>query len=271
MGKSEIITLLTTDLEKGPYPQRKQDHDQGLKKSLHIKEGTYYSGVQLKLLERPWLESLQQFMDYKAEGFAMDLVKRMEHFDIKVIHVAKSGKIGAIIKCSTAEEFGRALVQEGDVKERTGTLVVAKGLSRDMIEVLGNRFELEPEFFSSYLAGTELYRMGRADSVSLRAPPGAPSPLSSYIKRAQFYTAEYRRAYQIEGGLEGIVKLRTTKTSSPRGVQPVHGALPDFFAAEKISVYKRRGSNIGKPKPGLLVNGASTSLTTRKADISHIF
>jgi hypothetical protein len=250
----------TSDPEKGLHLHQKQSHHRGPKQSLDIKEETYYDGIQLKLHERPWLESLHQFMDYNAKGFAMNLVKRMRHFDIEVIHLAESGKFGSIIKCSTVEEFERAVVEE-EVKGRTGTLVITKGLSRDMIEVLGSRFELEPEFFSNHLAGTELYRMGLADSQSLRAPPSAPSLLPAYIKKAPFYAAEYRRAYQIEGGLESIVKLRITETSTPRGVHPVHHNLPDIFASEKISVYKRAGSNIGKPKSGL-----SASDTARKTN-----
>jgi len=234
----------TDDLEKGQPPQ--QMHGQREDESLNIPQSTYHDVIKLKLQERPWLESLNEFMDPKAKGFAMNLVKRMKHFDIKVINVLKSGNSESIIKCSSVEDFERAICGDNSDKEQAGTLVIAKGISRDMIETLGTRFEIEPIFFASHLAGTELYRMGHTEPLTLQAPAGAPTLLPSYIRKAPFYTAEYRRAYQIEGGREKVFNRRATETSTPRGFHPIHSDLPDIFAAEKISVYKRKGSNIGK-------------------------
>jgi hypothetical protein len=116
-----------------------------------------------------------------------------------------------------------------------------------MIEVLGNRFELEPEFFANYLEGTELYRMGMVEPLSLRAPARAPSLLPDYIKKSPFYAVEYRRPYRIEGGRERVVGLRVAETSTPRGIKPVHETLCDYFVSEKVSVYKKKGSSTGKP------------------------
>jgi hypothetical protein len=78
-----------------------------------------------------------------------------------------------------------------------------------------------------------------------------PSPetfrlLPDYIGKAPFYTTEYRRPYHIEGGYEQVFKLRTTETTTPRGIHMVHPDLPEVFGSEKISVYKKRGSKIGK-------------------------
>jgi hypothetical protein len=242
MGKPEI-ELGTDDLEKGPPPLGKYDQQQGV--TQNISQIAYHDrAVGLKLEQRPWLESLHQFMDPKAQGFAMDLAKRIKHFDIKIINFPKSGKPDSVIKCSTPEEFEAAF---GRDKERTGAIVIAKGISRAMIEVLGNRFELEPEFFANYLEGTELYRMGMVEPLSLRAPARAPSLLPDYIRKAPFYAVEYRRPYRIEGGRERVLGLRVTETSTPRGITPVHENLCDYFVSEKVSVYKKKGSNTGKP------------------------
>jgi hypothetical protein len=42
--------------------------------------------------------------------------------------------------------------------------------------------------------------------------------------------------------------MRVTETTTPRGVKVIHDDLPDNFYGEKISVYKKRGSKIGKLK-----------------------
>jgi len=80
----------------------------------------------------------------------------------------------------------------------------------------------------------------------LRAPARSPNLLPDYIRKAPFYTVEYRRPYQIEGGLERVLGLRVAKTSTPRGITPIHENLNDYFVSEKISVYKKKGSNTGK-------------------------
>ncbi|OCK74997.1 hypothetical protein K432DRAFT_446981 [Lepidopterella palustris CBS 459.81] len=240
MGTPEVL-ISANDLEKGQLPHEK--HDQHQVQGRSISRSTYHDRVVgLKLRHRPWLESLHQFMSPNAEGFAINLAKRMSHFDIKVIHFPRSGKPISVIKCSTPEDFEAAFNED---KDRTGTLFIAKGISRAMIEALGTRFALEPEFFANHLAGSELYRMGHRESLLFRAPARTPRLLPDYIRKAPFYTVEFRRPYYIEGGKERVLQLRGTETSTPRGVQIVHQDLPDVFFGEKISVYKRKGSNIG--------------------------
>jgi hypothetical protein len=243
MHVSEIVSSI--DLEKGPPPHEMLDQHQD--ETRNILPSTYHDGVVgLKLQHRPWLQSLHQFMDPTAKGFAMDPEMRMGHFDIKVIHFLQSGKFDSIIKCSTPEDFEKAISAD---KEQTGTLVITKGISRAIIEALGTRFELEPEFFATHLAGTELFWTGNRESPVLLPPAIAPNLLSDYIRKAPFYTAEYRRPYHIEGGQEHVMKLRTTETTTSRGIYIVHPDLPEVFGSEKISVYKKRGSKIGKHQP----------------------
>jgi hypothetical protein len=153
-------------------------------------------------------------MDPNEKGFAMDRPKRMELFDIKVIHFLQSGKAEPIIKCSTPEDFEEA-ISKG--KDQTGTLVITKGISRAVIEALGSKFQLEPEFFASHLAGTELYYTGHYESLVLNPPARTPVFSPDYIRNAPFYTAEYRRPFRIEGGIEEVFRLRRTETTTPRG------------------------------------------------------
>ena len=240
MGGPELVSS-TNDLEKGHEKHDQQDE------TWIMPPSTYYDRVvQLNLHHRPWLESLQTFMDPCAKGFAVNLASRMKHFDIKVVHFPKSGKPDPVIKCSTLRDFELAISEN---KERTGTLIIAKGISRATIEALGTIYELEPEFFANHLEGTELYRMGYQEFLGPRGRARAPYLLPDYFRKASFYTAEYRRPYYIEGGGERAFKLRGSETTTPRGIHIIHDALPDYFIFEKISVYKKRGSRIGKPRP----------------------
>jgi hypothetical protein len=241
MGAPQMV-ISAEDLEKGPLPEK---HNQPQDEARSILPNAYYDVVGLKLQHRPWLECLYQFMNPATERFAIrsSSSRRMHDFDIKVIHFTESGKPDPVIKCSTPEEFKQAASEE---KKRIGTLIIAKGLSRAMIEVLGTTYELQPEFFASHLAGTELFRLCRYESPLLQPPARSPYLLPDYIRKAPFYTAEFRRPYHIEGGDQVVFDRRVTVTNTPRGISFVHPDLPDVFGGEKISVYKKRGSKIGK-------------------------
>ncbi len=210
-----------------------------------ILPSTYYDNViKARLQDSPWLESLNHFMDPKADGFAMDSLNdhRMKHFDIKVMHFFRSQKPGLAIRCYTPEDFESAMQEKQE--KRIGTIIIAKGISRAMIEALGTKFELEPDFFADYLLGTEHYRKGHLFS---QPPDRAPNFLMEYVRKAPFYTAEFRRPLRIEGR-EMLIQLRISNTTTPRGVTMIQDDLPDMFSSEKISVYKRMGSKIGEKK-----------------------
>ncbi|KAE9367238.1 hypothetical protein N431DRAFT_495528 [Stipitochalara longipes BDJ] len=238
MGVPQIV-ISAEDLEKGPLTEKHGRPQDGAGSTL---PNAYYDIVGLKLQRRPWLECLHQFMNPATEGFAVQSFRRMNDFDIKVIHIKESGNPDPAIKCSCPEEFKQSVSEEN---ERIGTLIIAKGLSRSMIEVLGTTYELEPEFFASYLAGTEMFRQGHYESPLVRLPARSPYLLPDYIRKSPFYTAEYRRPYHIEGGFQMVCKLRVKVTNITRGVSNVHHNLPDVFVGEKISVYKKTGSKIG--------------------------
>jgi hypothetical protein len=243
MGGLEIVTS-ANDLEQGPpqsgnYKQRQYE-------MRNVPRSEYHERfVEDNLQHRPWLDILHQFMNPKAEGFTVSPKRRMLHFDIKVIHISKSGNIESPIKCLTPTKFKDAISEE-ERKERSGTLIIAKDLSRAMIDSLGMKYELEPEFFANHLEGTECFRMGPWESPTVRPHARAPNLLPDYLRKAPFYTAEYRRPYHIKGGKEEVLKLRSSETNTPRGAHGLNGDLPDIFVSEKISVYKKPGSNIGK-------------------------
>jgi DNA-binding transcriptional regulator YiaG len=243
MGELEIMTS-ANDLEQG-WPQS-GNHNQLQYEMGNVHRSEYHERfVQDNLQHRPWLDILHQFMNPNAGGFAVNPERRMLHFDIKVIHISKSGNVESIIECLTPTEFKDAISEE-ERQERSGTLIIAKDLSRAMIDSLGTKYELEPEFFASHLEGTETLRMGAWESPTVRPPPRAPNLLPDYLRKAPFYTVQYRRPYHIKGGIKEVFKLRSSETNISRGAHALSNDLPDIFAFEKISVYKKPGSNIGK-------------------------
>ena len=248
MGVLGVI-LGSNDLESG-FPVEKTERTSTPKSSYH--DGV----VKVKLRRFSWLESLDRFLDPAAQGFALSLSKRMNEFDVKVIHCQESGELLPEIKCTTPSSFENAMIED---KERTGTIVIAKGLSRTMVETLGTKFDIDPAFFASHLAGTEPFRMGIAQfHAEARSPIFRPSS----FRKSVFYTAEFRRPYHVEGGWKKFFEL-IGATSTPRGAFIVGPALPDAFVSEKISVYRAPGSNIGK----LYLHKLSQVLFYRAEDI----
>jgi hypothetical protein len=192
-----------------------------------------------KLDQRPWLGILHEFLGPNNINFAVPLEHRLSFFDIEVIHISTSGKVSSPIKCKNATDFQEAI--SSAEKERSGTLVIAEDLSGAMINTLGMQYDLEPEFFACHLLGTEEFRMGHWQSPTVRAP----NVLPDYLRKAPYYTVEFRRPYHIPGGLKKIIELRSTRTSIPRGALIVKEDNPNVFVFETISVYKRKGSNFG--------------------------
>jgi hypothetical protein len=241
MVAPEIVTS-TNDLEQGPLQRGNYyGHEYEMQK---VPPSAYYDRVvEPKFKLRPWLENLHQFMDPTSQGFEIDLGHRMTYFDIKVIHISMSGEVDSVIKCNTPDTFKNAII---DDQRRSGTLVIAKDISRAMIEALGTQYELEPEFFATHLRGTESYRKGHWVSPTLLARARAPNLLPDYLRKAPFYTGEFRRPYHIKGGKHEVFRFRASETCTPRAAQNLQDDLPDIFSMEKISVYKRPGSNVGK-------------------------
>src|ERR1700733_11937102 len=115
MGGPEIV-ISTNDLEKGPPPH--EEHDRHQDENRNIPPSMYHDRVvRPKLQHRPWLETLHRFMDPNSKDFAVNLGRRMKHFDIKVIHFLKSGNPDSVIKCPTLEDFEGAISEN---KERIG-------------------------------------------------------------------------------------------------------------------------------------------------------
>jgi hypothetical protein len=200
--------------------------------------------VKPKLKHRPWLKILDEFLDPTEECFKNSQERRLLHFDVQVIHISVSGEVSLPINCNGMKEFKDATSPSDN--KRCGTILITEDISLTMIDALGIKYELEPDFFACHLEGTEAFRTGRWHSPEDRLLARGPNILGDYLRKAPFYTAEYRRPYHIKGGFKESADLRSRVTSTPRGVEVLNDIIPDVFASEKISVYKKKGDNTGR-------------------------
>jgi hypothetical protein len=251
----------TDDLELGRPPR--ESYGQYLEMPNMSQSEYHDKVVKPKLQHRPWLETLHEFLDPSAEGFAIKRSDRMSHFDIKVIRISMSGEVESPIKCDEPAQFKEAI---SEVEERCGTLLIAKGLSRAMIDILGMEYNLDPDFFASHLQGTESFRTGIWAPPTVQRLARAPNFLPDYIRKSPYYTVEFRRPYHIDGGLKITQLLRSSQTSTPRGAQHLKDNLPNVFVSEKISVYRKKGSNLGTK-----YSQHVRAIHLRKPDVQRIF
>lgn len=242
--------------------------------------GYRHRHVTPNLLNRPGLAILDEFMDSYNTGFALPFEHRKSKLDIIVVHIHKSEGVQQSIRCLSLETFELAMRPqnsstdtytsavhlEGWVAEadRRGTIIFIEDLSVDMIDVLGTKYSMEPEFFADHLRGSEPFRTGKWLPVAVRAPKILPS----CIREAPFYIVEFRRPYHLSKGLEDVIDLRSRVTNIPRGAHIFKGRqtnkdLPDVFVFEKVSVYKKKSSKIGT-FDCLAITHSSATLYNRK-------
>jgi hypothetical protein len=244
MGGPGVIVSMN-DLERGLSQNR--NHDQNQHATQDVPPSNYRDQkVKPNLDYQPWLTILDEFLNPDEKNFKVSFDHRIWHFDVDIIHISASGEVGPLINCIDKAEFLKQ-VSNADNEPRS-TLIIAEDISVAMIEALGIKYDLEPEFFACHLLGTEAFRTGGWQSPTVRFPARAPNALYDYVRKAPHYVVEFRRPYRIEGGHKKIEDLRSKETNTPRGAQILHKerGIPDTFIFEKISVYKRKGSKFGR-------------------------
>jgi hypothetical protein len=206
----------------------------------------YRKRVEDNLRRQPSLEILASFLGSSHHLISIDNSK--PSIDVKVIRIgiADMADVGRKPRpCKTEEDLKQQIREAKDDEKGSGTIILVEGLSPEVINILGEEFNVEPEFFANHLEGSPEYRSG-----SWKAPTSrAPKILPSCYRKAPFFSFSFRRPAFFSGDWGEIVDLRR-KTTTPRGVQ-LHdrvrkgNPLPVMFAMEKASVYRKKCSNIG--------------------------
>lgn len=77
---------------------------------------------------------------------------------------------------SSTGKYPSVVHSEGWAAEvnRRGTIIFTKDLSPDMIDILGTKYSVEPEFFADHLRGSEAFRKGKWLPVVRSSPEDPP-------------------------------------------------------------------------------------------------
>jgi hypothetical protein len=189
----------------------------------------YHAMISDRLEEMPGLTILDQLMQQRPTNGS---------FNIQILHVLESGELfppKTLECCSTPEEFHHTF--SGAPLNRIGSFVLVDNISAEVVETLGSRFNLRPEFFATYLRETQNFREGRfrpSKYCELEVLP-------SYYREAPFYSLELCRPYPFPGGLEEIAEMRRS-INNARGFYLMRG-LEGASARERVSVYETKTSD----------------------------
>jgi hypothetical protein len=174
---------------------------------------------------QPGLQGLDDFMGKSAN------ISGKETFDIDVVHILSSGEAGSVNPCSSKEDFDREI--KNAPSDRIGTLLFVENLSWQTIEAVGIELQLMPEFFASYIEGTEWYNKGKwIPPAKIRTTRLS----SSYRTKVPFYELGFSRSYPFNHS--EVVEKRGSVTRTPRAIYTEK--YGKSAAQEKISVYKTK-------------------------------
>lgn len=175
----------------------------------------------------PRLQLLADFMSDEVwiEGFHTpgDVEKRMKKVDVTTFDLGIKSQV-----TKTFTEFSALEAHLNSEQEpRTTRVLFVEDISRDVIELLGSKFSLDPQFFENHIRGIQrfLARQWMGDKT-LRLE----SSLATLLKR-NFFTISFCRPYQFDGW-ESLIPLRR-KLNVPRIGSVVH----NLYLRERISVY----------------------------------
>jgi hypothetical protein len=209
---------------------------------------SYRDSVKLRQKRQPSLEILLNFLDSPNTGFVVPIDGSEPSIciptDVKVIPI---GAGGGPWHCQTESDLKQYITEAKKDEKRSGTIIIAEDLSPAVINILGEEFAIEPEFFANHLEGSGQYR-----KVPFKEPTSrTPRVLPSCYRTAPFFSLNFRRPHSFFGGLAELLQLRALNSRTPRGIHVTDGngggtVLPTFFALERVSVYKKKGSKIGK-------------------------
>jgi hypothetical protein len=212
---------------------------------------SYRDSVKLRQECQPSLEILLNFLDSPSTAFVIpiDGSEPSTPIDVKVIPI---GTGGSPWHCQTESDLKQHISEAKKDKKRSGTIIIAEDLSPAVINILGEEFAIEPEFFASHLEGTEPFRKFPFQEPTSQAPRILPS----CYRTAPFYSLNFRRPFAFFGSRSKLLTWRSSKSNTPRGILLTSGSdgeaiLPNSFILERVSVYKKNSSKIGKGTPEL--------------------
>lgn len=145
----------------------------------------YRDTIRSKLRQEPQLKYLESFVTNDRLGNSV--CRDRSTIARSVVVLDRIGNAWIERSNASTLEFWKP------VPNASGQAIVLNYLDSEAIEGLGQEFSLGPEFFQTHLAGSEQHHTGDWATSDLTAPPC----LRSSRRRANFFTIDFRRTYDV--------------------------------------------------------------------------
>src|SRR2546421_10585015 len=115
---------------------------------MALQPSRYHRDIKKRIPKRPGLTILDCLLDDLLNDRAIRLPGKSHELNVTIVHILKSGSVETPIKCHIRAAFEAAIIGPPG---KLGSVVIAKDFSYEMVETLGMRLGLEPEFFALHL------------------------------------------------------------------------------------------------------------------------
>jgi hypothetical protein len=152
-----------------------------------------------------------------------DVARRMTKVDVTVVDLGPfSVESGQFNDLSSLAGHLHCKLPSGSLR-----VIIIEDLSRDVIELLGSKFSLDPRFFENHLRGIQTYL---TDRWTGDRTPRVESPKSEVLSR-EFLTVDFARPYQFRGW--SLAYTSRVKVNVPR----FGGVVRNLYLKERASLY----------------------------------
>jgi len=193
----------------------------------------YLARVDSLVDSRPHLKLLQVFL--KDEKWGNEACRDREYLerDVKVLGLTATGWV------YKAQDLDNAIFQPMENANRH--VIVLNYLDCSVISILGEMFNIDPDFFYSHLAGCEQHHSGTWYPSELTSPP----PLLSTRLQAPYIVLDFRRPYALDidesNRLEKRNEFDDWRIQTCTILRSFHETMasPKIFAHERFSVTRK--------------------------------
>jgi hypothetical protein len=191
--------------------------------------GPYLRKVEKQQESRRGLEALSQFLRLRLKSPVENPEDALGWNTVDIIHIDSSGEITEFckIRCDEFDGYMRKC------PDRISSLILLEDLSYEWVEKLGNRFDLEPEFFALHLRGTKNFLTGEFHPCYYPELDYLPSS----CWEPHYYSLQIARPYHFPAERKEIKTLRKC-VYTPRGAYI--SDLKNASIQERVSVYAKK-------------------------------
>lgn len=204
--------------------------------------GPYENYIRGLLPHWPHLRIVTDFMSVDLKDTPTPFAKRMFKTDVRVVDIISEQYCGTYRTTSENLTFGDlAQFQQFLEKPRENgsrnvnvRLIMVEDLSAKLIETLGSKFNIDPDFFAQHLGEWSRHYRGFCSNSPERAG-SVPYPLNTNVREQGFRHFTFQRAYEWQG--EEWIKKTNLANSNLWRPHISRGIKPEVFVNERFSVF----------------------------------